>query len=41
MLFRFGTIFIDSWTPVNGAVGDLATVDATFKVNGKIAKAVA
>jgi hypothetical protein len=34
-----GTIFIDSWTPVNGAVGDLATVDATFKVNGKIEKA--
>ena len=34
-----GTIFIDTWTPVNGAVGDLATVDSTFKVNGKIEKA--
>jgi len=34
-----GTVFIDAWTPVNGAVGDLATVDSTFKVNGAITKA--
>ena len=34
-----GTVLIDSWTPVNGAVGDLATVDSTFKVNGAITKA--
>ena len=42
MLFRSsytGTVFIDAWTPVNGAVGDLATVDSTFKVNGAITKA--
>ena len=36
-----GTIFVGSWTPINGGVGDLATVDVTFKVNGAIAKAVA
>jgi len=34
-----GTIFVGSWTPINGGVADLATVDATFKVNGAIAKA--
>lgn len=35
-----GTIFVGSWTPINGGVGDLATVDSVFKVNGAIAKAI-
>lgn len=33
------TVFCSEWTPVNGAVGDLATVDVTWPVSGVITKA--
>jgi hypothetical protein len=32
---------INSWSPVNGAVGELAVVDVAFPVSGTITKAVA
>lgn len=32
------TVFCGEWTPVNGAVGDLATADVTWPVSGLITK---
>jgi len=32
---------VTEWTPVNGAVGELATADVTFPISGAITKAVA
>ena len=32
------TVLITEWTPVNGAVGDLATVDVTWPISGTITK---
>ncbi len=32
------TVLVTEWTPVNGAVGDLATVDVTWPVSGLITK---
>lgn len=34
-----GNILIASWSPINGAPGDLATVDVTWNVVGAITKA--
>jgi len=36
-----GTCLITEWTPLNGAVGDLSTVDVTWPVSGKIARGTA
>jgi hypothetical protein len=35
------TILVNSWSPVNGAVGELAVVDVAFPVSGTVTKAVA
>jgi hypothetical protein len=35
------TVFCAEWTPINGAVGDLATADVTWPVSGVITKATA
>lgn len=35
------TALITEWTPVNGAVGELATASVTFPVSGAITRAVA
>jgi len=35
------SVLVTEWTPVNGAVGDLATADVTFPISGAITKAVA
>ena len=32
---------VNSWSPVNGAVGELASVDVSFPVSGIVTKAVA
>ena len=32
------TVLVTEWTPVNGAVGDLATVDVTWPISGTITK---
>lgn len=37
--YSSSTVFLGSWTPINGGPADLATIDVTFKVNGQIAKA--
>jgi len=34
------SVLVTEWTPVNGAVGDLATADVTFPISGAITKAV-
>jgi len=34
-------VLVSEWTPVNGAVGELATADVTFPISGAITKAVA
>ena len=34
-----GTILVDNFTPINGAVGDEATIDITFTCNSKTAVA--
>lgn len=34
-------VLVTEWTPVNGAVGELATADVTFPISGAITKAVA
>jgi hypothetical protein len=36
-----GTVLITEWSPLNGAVGDLSTVDVTWPVSGKIARGTA
>lgn len=35
------TPLITEWTPVNGAVGELATASVTFPISGTVTKAVA
>jgi len=35
------TVLVTSWTPVNGAVGELATADVTWPVSGLITKSTA
>ena len=35
------SVLVTEWTPVNGAVGELATADVTFPISGAITKAVA
>jgi hypothetical protein len=32
------SVLVTEWTPVNGAVGDLATADVTFPISGGIVK---
>ena len=32
------TVLVTEWTPINGAVGDLATADVTWPVSGLITK---
>ena len=32
------SVLVTEWTPVNGAVGELATADVTFPISGAIAK---
>lgn len=34
-------VLVSEWTPLNGAVGELATVSVTWPVNGNITKATA
>ncbi len=34
-------VLVTEWTPVNGAVGELATADVTWPIDGAITKAVA
>lgn len=34
-------VLVSEWTPINGAVGELATVSVTWPVNGAITKAIA
>ena len=34
------TVLVTEWTPVNGAVGDLATVDVTWPISGVITKSI-
>lgn len=34
-------VLVSEWTPINGAVGELATVSVTWPVNGAITKATA
>lgn len=35
------TPLVTEWTPVNGAVGELATASVTFPISGTVTKAVA
>ena len=35
------TVLVTGWSPVNGAVGELAVVDVAFPVSGTVTKAVA
>ena len=35
------SVLVTEWTPVNGAVGELATADVTFPISGAITKAIA
>ena len=34
------SVLVTEWTPVNGAVGELATADVTFPISGAITKAI-
>ena len=34
------TVLVTEWTPVNGAVGELATADVTWPISGTITKSV-
>lgn len=34
------SVLVTEWTPVNGAVGELATADVTFPISGGIVKSV-
>jgi hypothetical protein len=36
-----GTVVVTSWSPVNGAVGELLTADVTWPITGAISKATA
>jgi hypothetical protein len=36
---KAGQVLISEWTPLNGAVGDLATVSVTWPVSGQIVRA--
>jgi hypothetical protein len=36
-----GQVLISEWTPLNGAVGELATVSVTWPVSGQIVRATA
>ena len=33
-----GTVLISEWTPLNGAVGELATASVTLPISGRIVK---
>ena len=35
------SVLVTEWTPVNGAVGELATADVTFPISGAITKGTA
>lgn len=35
------SVLVTEWTPVNGAVGELATADVTWPIDGAITKATA
>ncbi len=34
-----GSFLMNQWSPVNGGVGDLATVDVTFPITGAVSRA--
>jgi hypothetical protein len=34
------SVLVTEWTPVNGAVGELATADVTFPISGAITKSL-
>lgn len=36
---KAGQVLISEWTPLNGAVGDLATVSVTWPISGQIVRA--
>jgi len=36
---KAGQVLISEWTPINGAVGELATVSVTWPVSGQIVRA--
>ena len=38
---KAGQVLISEWTPLNGAVGELATVSVTWPVSGQIVRATA
>lgn len=38
---KAGQVLLSEWTPLNGAVGELATVSVTWPVSGQIVKATA
>jgi hypothetical protein len=38
---KAGQVLVSEWTPLNGAVGELATVSVTWPVSGQIVKATA
>lgn len=38
---KAGQVLVSEWTPLNGAVGELATVSVTWPVSGQIVKAIA
>lgn len=38
---KAGQVLISEWTPINGAVGELATVSVTWPVSGQIVRATA
>ena len=39
--YTTNSVLITEWTPVNGAVGELATVSITWPISGTVTKAVA
>jgi len=38
---KAGQVLVSEWTPLNGAVGELATVSVTWPVSGQIVRATA
>ena len=39
--YTTNSVLITEWTPVNGAVGELATISVTWPISGTVTKAVA
>ena len=39
--YTTNSVLISEWTPVNGAVGELATISVTWPISGTVTKAVA